>query len=122
MPAGVGAQFAAQGVAPRREKVGELGAGERLSRFEEFITEAAFRKPVCDSGSASRETGRVVITAGEKPNKNKSAASELDRRVCEDIRRSIDGRVVTVNATIGVLRGVLIVASEIDAWARLRIK
>lgn len=113
----VGAQLVAQTFTPSGEKLGELVTGERLGGLEEFITETRFRKPVSNSRSAARETSRVIITTREKSDENYSTASELDRGVCEDVSRSIDSRMVAVYTTICIFSGVLIVSSEIDAWA-----
>ena len=41
--------------------------------------------------------------------------------MCEDVRGSVDGGMVTVLTAIGVFRSMLTVASEINAWARLGI-
>jgi hypothetical protein len=119
VPARVGAQLVAQRFTPSGEKVGEFGAGERSGCLEEIITKTASRKPMRDSRSAARETGRMIVATREKTNENETATSKLDRWVCEDVDRSIYDRVVTVLTTVRVLGGVLVVAREIYARARL---
>ena len=81
----IGAQLAAQVLAPCYEEVWKLIAGQSMGCFEELVAEPAFCKPVSYPRTTTWETGLMIIATRKQTDEDEPTSSQLDGRVCNDV-------------------------------------